>query len=180
MGYTVRVTGVVVAILAVSIGLSGCAGDSSDGSLSLLDTKLAVQLLRNTVSGQVSSASTEDVSQVDDASEACEDDADGFMRMWRSTALTELTAERSGNVKAMVQTIAGGLTAKGWTSDAEQKNDSKYTVELENPNAIGVIRITSTEDVEGDDLGGTIFVEVTGPCVKTDGPGSDELTQVGE
>lgn len=175
-----RVLGIAVALLAVSIGVSGCAGETSDGSVTLLDTKLAVQLLRNTVSGQVSSASTEDVSQVDDASEACDDDTEGLMRMWRSTALTELTAERSENVKAMVQTIAGGLTAKGWTSDAEQKNDSKYTVRLENPNAIGVIRITSTEDVEGDTTGGTIFVEVTGPCVKTDGPGSDELKQLGE
>ena len=175
-----RATGIVVAILAVSIGLTGCAGDSNGASLSLLDTKLAVQLLRNTVSGQVSSASTADVSQVDDASEKCDGETEGLMRMWRSTALTELTAERSGNVKAMVQTIAGGLTAKGWTSNAEQKNDSKYTVELENPDAIGVIRITSTEDVEGDTTGGTIFVEVTGPCVKTDGPGSDELRQLGE
>ena len=177
---TKTLSGLAVGTLLLAVGLTGCAGDSNDGSASLLDTKLAVQLLRNTVSGQVSPDSTEGVSQVDDASEACEGDADGLMRMWRSAALTELTAERSTNVKAMVQTISGGLVSKGWTSHAEQKNDSKFTVELENPNAIGLIRITSTEDIEGDDLGGTIFVEVTGPCVKTDGPGSDELRLLGE
>ena len=171
----------VVATLLIALTLTGCAdSSSSDGSATLLDTKLAVQLLRNTVSGQVSPDSTEGVTQVEDASEACDGDADGLLRMWRSTAMTELTAERGAKVKAIVETIAGGLVAKGWTSTADQKNDSKFTMELENPNAIGLIRITSTEDIVGDTTGATIFVEVTGPCVMTDGPGSDELRVLGE
>lgn len=171
-----------IATLLVTVALTGCATDSAsnDGSATLLDTKLAAQLLRNSISGQLSPESTAEVTQVEDASEACEADDGGLMRMWRSTALTELTAEPGAKVKAIVETMSGGLVAKGWTSTADQKNVSKFTVELENPNSTGLIRITSTEDIEGDTTGATIFVEVTGPCVKTDGPGSDELKKLGE
>ena len=175
-------TAPVAAILVSALLLCGCAASpaAGGGAVTLLDTKLTAQLLRNNVTGQVSSSAIKDISQVSDASEACDDDPDGFMRMWRSTALTELTAERASKVSAIAQTISGTLAVKGWEPKGEYVSDTSQVVTLTNPNSLATIQITTTEDGDGDGRGAMIFVDVTGPCVATDGPGSDELAVLGE
>jgi hypothetical protein len=172
----------IVAILAGALLLGGCAASpaTGDGAVTLLDTKLTAQLLRNNVSGQISSSSIEEMSQVSDASEACDDDPAGMVRRWRSTALTELTAERASKVSAIAQTISGSLAVKGWTPKGEQLTDTSFVLTLTNADSLAQIQITTTEDEDGDGQGATIFVDVTGPCVATAGPGSDELAVLGE
>jgi len=165
--------------MAIVLGLTGCVAVTGDDTLTLLDTKLAAQLLRNQVSGEVSSASTEEVSQVADASEACGGDATGVTRKWRSTALIELTTEGAGEVQSIVQTISGGLVAKGWSADPSWPSYTTFRVTLDKRDSPALIYITATEG-SADGAGATIFVEAVGPCVNTDGPGSHELEVLGE
>jgi hypothetical protein len=157
--------------LVTSLTLAGCTSSLvNDGETTLLDTKQASQLIRNNITGQISSDATEDITEVQDESVACNGDEEGLMRSWRSSARTQLVAERASKATAIVQTIAGGLVSKGWTSSAEETEGGGLAVDLEKSDALASIRITSTE---GD--GASILVEVIGRCVLTDGPGSDEL-----
>ena len=168
-------------LIAGVLLLSGCAADgASTATLSLADTKSSAQLVRNTISGQISADITASVSQVSDASETCDGDPQSDMRLWRSTALTELTPEAAGKIDLIQQTIAGIYEGKGWTSTAERLSDTSTMVTLENPSSLAVIEITATTDLDGTGTGSTLFVDIAGPCVKTDGPGSDELKQLGE
>ena len=174
--------GIAAASVMIAVSLSGCAADtnSGDGSPTLLETKQAAQLLRNQVSGQLSAGSTESISKVRDASEACDGDAEGLHRLWRSTTQTELTPEHASEVNEIVQNISGKFVSKGWNTSTKELSDSSVLVTLENDNSLAVIEITAAEDADGDGDGATIFVDVTGPCVLTDGPGSDELAVLGE
>ena len=166
-------------VIAGVLLLSGCSTDSGGSdALSLGDTKSAAQLWRNTISGKISSDITAAISNVTDASETCDGDSKGLMRLWRSTALTELTADAAGKVDLIQQSISGAFVSKGWDSTSEQLSDTSTLVKLENPTSLATIEITSTAAEDG--AGATIYVNIAGPCVETDGPGSDELKQLGE
>lgn len=175
----VAALGITVAVIAVA--LSGCAAaETAEATLSLADTKSTAQLVRNAISGQISPEITAAVTDVTDASETCNSDSTGLMRLWRSTARTELTPDAATKVTLIQQTIAGSFVSKGWTSESVKLSDSETIVTLTNPSSLAVIDITATTDDDGVGTGATIFVDIAGPCVKTDGPGSAELQQLGE
>ena len=171
--------GITAAVIAIAV--SGCAAaETAEATLSLADTKSAAQLVRNTISGQISPEITAAVTDVTDASETCNSDSKSLMRLWRSTARTELTPDAANKVTTIQQTIAGSFVSKGWTSESVKLSDSETIVTLTNPNSLAVIDITAVTDDDGVGTGATIFVDIAGPCVKTDGPGSAELQQLGE
>ena len=171
--------GITVAVIAIA--LSGCAAaETAEATLSLAETKSAAQLVRNSISGQISPEITAAVTDVTDASETCNSDSKSLMRLWRSTARTELTPDAANKVMTIQQTIAGSFVSKGWTSESVKLSDSETIVTLTNPNSLAVIDITAMTDDDGVGTGATIFVDIAGPCVKTDGPGSAELQQLGE
>ena len=170
-----------VILLAGVLLLSGCAAESTGTATpSLADTKSSAQLVRNTIAGQISADITANVSDVTDKSETCQSDRDGIMRLWRSTSLTELTPEAAGKVDLIQQTISGTFVSKGWTSESKPVSGQSTMVTLTNPSSLAVIEITATNDEDGTGTGATLLVDIAGPCVKTDGPGSDELRKLGE
>jgi len=164
-------------LIASVLLLTGCAAESTP-TLSLADTKSSAQLNRNTISGKISPEITASISQVTDASEACDNDPKGLMRLWRSTALTELTPEAAGKLETIQQSISGAFVSKGWESKSKQVSDSAVLVTLTNPSSLATIEITATDDSEGS--AASVYVDITGPCVATAGPGSDELKALGE
>lgn len=176
-----RTAGFGITVAVIAIALSGCAADeTAEATLSLADTKSAAQLIRNTISGQISPEITAAVTDVTDASETCNSDSKSLMRLWRSTARTELTPDAANKVTTIQQTIAGSFVSKGWTSESEKLSDSSTIVTLTNPSSLAVIAITATDDDDGVGTGATLLVNIAGPCVKTDGLGSAELQQLGE
>lgn len=164
--------------LTLALGACSAAPVDSGPTLSLADTKSSAQLNRNTISGKISAEITAEVSQVTDASETCESDPQGLMRLWRSTALTELTQEASGKLATIQQSISGAFVSKGWESASKALSETSTIVTLTNPGSLAKIEITGTEATSTS--GATVYVNITGPCVKTDGPGSAELKALGE
>ena len=160
--------------LASTLALSGCAA-SEDSGISLADSKASVQLMRNNVTGKVSDDLTKEVTQVGDGSIGCGDE---FNRKWYSTALIELLPDSSTKLDRIAQTIQGAFVAKGWDTDATSGGAGITIYSLTSADGQSAIDLTTTEQSETGKDGATIFVEINGPCVLTDGPGSDELAQL--
>jgi hypothetical protein len=166
--------GLVSIALASTVALGGCTA-SDDTGISLADTKSSVQLMRNDVTGKVSDEVTKEVTEVGDGSVGCGDE---FNRRWRSTALIELLPDSSSKIDAIAQTLQGLFVAKGWVSGAKPGGDGITIYKLTSPDAQSTIDLTATELGESGKDGATIHVEINGPCVLTEGPGSDELARL--
>ena len=173
-------TATIASIAAVAaILLSGCS-DTESAGITLAETKSYAQLQRNTISGQISPDITESVTRVTDASESCDGDDTRNMRLWRSTAQTELTSEAAGEITRILQSITGAYVSEGWKSQSEVLSTDTTFVSLVNPSSLAVIELTAVTNVDGIGMGANLFVDIAGPCVKTDGPGSAELADLGE
>lgn len=171
---TIGTTAIVAALL-----LTGCS-DSAPTGVTLADTKSNAQLQRNTISGKISPDITASITRVTDASESCNGDETRKMRLWRSTALTELTPEAAGEITRIVQSISGAYVSEGWTSTSEAPTKDTTVVTLVNPGSLAVIELTAVTNEDGIGMGANLFVNIAGPCVMTDGPGSAELAALGE
>ena len=169
-----------ISAVAIAVLLGGCASDDSAGEVTLAATKSTAQLQRNTISGQISPDITASVTRVTDASESCDNDETRHMRLWRSTALIELVPEAAGEITRIQQSISGTFASKGWDSTSEAISKDTTLVTLTNPNSLAVIELTAVTNEDGIGMGANLFVNIAGPCVKTDGPGSDELKKLGE
>ena len=166
----------VVIALGSTLALSGCgASPEQESGISLADTKAVVQLMRNDLTGKVSDEVTKEVTEVGDGSIGCGED---FNRKWYSTALIELLPESSSEVDVIAQSIQDSFVAKGWGSGAESGGAGTTLYSLTSPDAQSTIDLKTTEQAASGKDGATIYVEVNGPCVLTDGPGSDELAQL--
>ena len=173
----------LVACLAAAglLALSSCstAPDTAENALSMAETKRTVQLVRNALASQIDTDLIENLSTVRDSSVSCDDSPDGLNRRWRSTVLSTLAAAHAPEVLSIVQEIVGSYVADGWESSSENPTRSTLRVTLAKNESLAKVAITAEEDVDGDGYGATIFMDVTGPCVPTDGPGSDELELLG-
>lgn len=169
--------GLVSAVIVMS--LAGCAAEEPQG-ITLADTKSYAQLQRNTISGQISPEVTASVTRVTDASESCGEGDSRDMRLWRSTALTELVPEAADKVTLIQQSIAGGYVSKGWEQTSEELAKDTTLITLTNPSSLAVIELTAVTNADGIGMGANLFVNIAGPCVQTDGPGSAELKDLGE
>jgi len=172
------IIGISAVVIAMMLG--GCASDESAGEVTLAATKSTAQLQRNTISGQISPDITASVTRVTDASESCGNDETRHMRLWRSTALIELVPEAADKITIIQETIEGTFVSKGWESTSDAMSKDTTLVTLTNPNSLAVIELTAVTNVDGIGMGANLYVNIAGPCVKTDGPGSAELAQLGE
>jgi hypothetical protein len=162
--------------IASSLLLGGCSIlPTEDAGISLADTKASVQLMRNAVTGKVSADVTKAVTDVGDGSVGCGDELN---RRWHSTALIELLPDASSKIDLIAQTIQGSFVSKGWDSDAKPAGAGTTIYSLTSADASSTIDLTVTEQSASDKDGATIFVEILGTCVLTDGPGSDELARL--
>lgn len=160
----------VAAALALCL-LAGCQGSPPANAkidpkqlstLSLAQTKSPVQLLRNDALARVEQRFVAETSTTD-GSEACfteQDNPEGLVRQWHSTGELELTNDADAGYIA--ERLVQSFTGDGWDDSGEGD-----IVQLSSDRSVASITISSSS--------AAITVTVTGPCVTTDGPDSDEV-----
>lgn len=170
-------------------GLSACAptatvaGDYPD--VSLADTKSPAQLLRNEAAARLPAEFINEVIEAEDASVAClstSDDPDGLVRSWHSTV--DVTILGDADVAVLVSDLAASFGEQGWsvrdlggTATVSQKllesDGSLADIQVSGltPDS-GATSVSLEEVVEQP----TVKIAVHGPCVRTGGETSDEVT----
>jgi hypothetical protein len=167
-----RIIAAGVVSLVLGSVLAGCAG-SAQSSIKLVDTKPPTQLLRNELTSRIPAGTIDSLGATDDASVAC--GQDGFKRSWRASQLLFVAPAAAATVTDDLAALVDSLTAEGWTPE-ESKASSKITESrLTSAKTTSVILLTATEASDDEGNGATLEVAVTGPCVLTDGPESQEV-----
>lgn len=184
-----RMTAAMVLAALVATGLGACAeatpqisGDYPD--VSLAATKSSAQLLRNEVANRLPADTIDEIVSTEDASIPClsaEDDPDGLVRAWNSTVSVTILKDGSIDVSAVVTDLAASFEEQGWALESLGDDTSVVTKLLEkegSPTDIEITGFAPSSDTESDDSGeqGTVLIRVHGPCVRTAGTESDEVT----
>ena len=175
------------AILVFSVGIlagcgspnSGTAGGSDDyPDVSLAESKSNVQLLRNSAESRIA-AEVIDSSTDADASAAClsaAEDPDGEIRRWLSSTEVNLVRWHAWRVTDVADILIDTFVDQSWnTSDIEGEHAGTARL-LTSDQGLAEIQIEAvgTED----DSAATLYITVTGPCVRTDGADSDEVADL--
>jgi len=174
----------VVALAGIlALSLSGCDTAESPNAQTLAVTKSPVQLLRNEAAGRIPPATIESVSNTEDVSKSCraeDQDPDGLMRSWHSTAQVLVEEASAWRIDAVADGIAQSFVDQGWTARPLGGSPTSHVVLLSSetspaeiqisanrpdPDASPTSTVATVEDV-------TIELSVHGPCVKTEGPES--------
>ena len=175
------------AILVVSVGiLVGCASPSSSPAeasddypdLSLAESKSNVQLLRNSAESRIAAEVVESSTDTD-ASTAClsaSEDPDGKIRRWLSSTEVNLVRWHAWRVADVADILIDTFSDQSWdTIDIEGEHTDAAKL-LTSGKGLAEIQVEAlgTED----DSAATVYITVTGPCVKTDGADSDEVADL--
>lgn len=184
---------IAISLIALStIGLSACTPQAASVSgtypdITLAESKSPAQLLRNEAASRIPAIYVDEVIEAQDTSVAClseADDPDGVVRSWHSTVNVLMVDDGRADVKAIVKEFVASFVDQGWT--ARDLGGNAYTTAklLESETSLADIQVTgfipnpnqaSTALEENvDQL--TVRVEVHGPCVRTAGSTSDEVT----
>ena len=162
--------------VGIALLLSGCAGTgdsgASNGEPRLVDTKSPVQLLRNDATDRVDAADIASIRKEVDQSEPCyteEKNPGGLIRQWKSSV--ELVLADGTDRVAIMDKLVTSFTEQDWTSEELSNTADLWDVNLSSDSSLATIEISSSEL----SVVSIIRVVSTGPCVKTDGPDSDEV-----
>ena len=162
--------------VGVLLFLTGCAGtgdgDANSGEPRLVDTKSPVQLLRNDATDRVDPADIASIRKEVDQSEPCyteDKNPGGLIRQWKSSV--ELVLADGTDRVAIMTELVQSFTDQGWTSEELGNTADLWDVQLSSDASLANIEISSSEL----SVVSIIRVVSTGPCVKTDGPDSDEV-----
>ena len=184
-----RMVGVVLAVLAAG-GLSACASPTATvpgtyPDVSLTDTKSPAQLLRNEAANRIPAEAIDEIIQSEDVSVAClseQDDPEGTIRSWHSTA--DVLIKDGNDVRQLTKDVAASFEEQGWISRNLGGNANVVSKLLESDTSLASIQVSGFEP-NAEDIGTTgqedvveqltVNVQVHGPCVRTDGPDSDEV-----
>lgn len=186
-------TFVVVALGALSIvGLAGCAGAAADvpgeyPDLTLAETKSPAQLLRNEAASRLPDEVIDEIIETQDASVACineKDDPEGTIRSWYSTVNVLIIGETE--VAPLVNDLVASFEAQGWVAGDLGGNAATVRKLLESDGTLATMQIngfTPDENASSASLEEivdqrTVQIEVHGPCVRTGGAESDEVTSL--
>jgi hypothetical protein len=164
--------GIAVVAALVPVLLAGCGGSDVDAS-ALADTKAPAQLLRNSVSGRVPKADVLKLGAADDKSVGC--GQNGIMRSWLSSQLMFIQPDNSYKIKSILTDVVSSLKLQGWAPELSDASSNIHQAKLKSTKTSSTILITATEASDSKGNGATMEVDVTGPCVQTDGPDSDEV-----
>ena len=172
-----RASALIIALAVVS-SLAACA--SSEEGIRLADTKGPTQLLRNDAAARVPSDWILTLGEKGDGSVGCalDNDPDGLMRKWQSSTVLEIDSSSADDVQRISADLSESYIEEGWDEFLSQGTGSS-TRTLKKDGSRTQLVITTTEDADGDGLGASIGIDVLGQCVKTDGPESDEVKQLG-
>ena len=186
--FTPRIAGLVLAVVAIG-GLSACAsptgavpGDYAD--VSLTDTKSPAQLLRNEAANRIPEEAIDEIIESEDVSVPClseSDDPQGTIRSWHSTA--DVLIVDGNDVKQLAKDLAASFEDQGWTSRNLGGNVNVVSKLLESDTSLATIQVSGFEPNADQGSTGledpvdqlTVQVQVHGPCVRTDGPDSEEV-----
>lgn len=189
---TGRRWGAGLAIVA-TLGLAGCAtGGSSDidgryPDASLRDTKASAQLLRNEVASRIPADLVKDVGETLDESEPCltaKEDPGETIRSWKSTATIELQDASAASVDSLIDMVAASFTDQGWKLASLGGSPVIHTRYLSNDSssAIDISAISADPDalyLPSSELEtASVVIIVHGPCVRTQGAGSEEVSSL--
>lgn len=158
--------------------LAGCATPAAQstplddlGELTLVESKAPTQLLRNEAAARVPLVVVQDVAETTDASISClgvDVDPDGLARQWQSTAIFVVTNSQAARVVTVTDGLAASFTEQGWVPTS-----ADGATVLSSTTSPVVIRVAAIEKADGNHA--EIRITTTGPCVRTDGPESDEV-----
>jgi len=178
----------VLGALSLS-ALTGCTttetipGDYPD--VSLADTKSPAQLLRNEAAARLPQELIDQIVEAEDASVPClsaSDDPDGLVRSWHSTV--NVTVLPDATVATLVADLAASFIDQGWTVRDLGGNATVSQKLLESDAALADIQLSGlTPDTGATSVSleevveqPTVKIAVHGPCVRTGGQKSDEVT----
>jgi len=189
--------GALSAILIISsIALTGCGQDAAPADvpgdfpdISLTASKAPVQLLRNEAAGRIPTAVIANIEETLDESVACLDEAqdpDGLIRSWHSSAVVTMEAASAWRVETVVDKLVQSFVDQDWLARSLGQTADFRSSLLTSKTSAAEIQIigqrpdkdqTSTSTVENVDEV-TVEVQVHGPCVRTDGPESEEVLKL--
>ena len=184
---------VALTIGAVAVlGLAGCGSPASSvkgdyPDVSPADTKSPAQLLRNEAAARLPAEVIDEIIESQDSSVAClseEEDPEGTVRSWHSTVDVLILGEEE--VAPLVKALVASFEDQGWVGRDLGGNASTIKKLLESEGSLTDIQVSGfTPDANATSVSleesvdqRTIQVEVHGPCVRTAGASSDEVTSL--
>ena len=182
MGETMFQKLAAVSAALLLLTLAGCASDTPTAgagaeAVSLAQSKSPVQLLRNEAVSRLPRIIAQDVAETSDTSVAClpaEEDPDGISRSWRSSLTLVVTNSRAASINDATEGLVDSFVDQGWTATEDQREGEPVPFTLitsaTSPVAIEVQQHPKTADSKA-----SITIVTSGPCVVTDGEGSDEV-----
>ncbi len=157
-----------IAVLLVALVLAGCS--SAPHALTLVETKLPVQLLRNEAWYRLPDVMIKADNETTDESLACDDS--GALRLWRSSTVALVTNSQAPRVVIAGDDLAASFVAQGWEAARSEEGAAVLTV-LTRTTSVAVIEIEAVEKTEAHRA--SIRITASGPCVQTAGADSDEV-----
>lgn len=191
-----KILGALIAIAILSApALTGCAGeqaaaDTIEGDypeVTLAETKSPVQFLRNDAASRIPTAVIDSVEGTVDESVACLDeseDPDGLIRSWHSSALVTIVSGSAWRIEAIVDNLIQSFTDQEWAARSLGETDEFRSSMLTSKTSMAEIQVIGERSdpnaTEGDESAGqvTVEIEVHGPCVRTQGSGSEEVLKL--
>ena len=180
-----------VAVLALTL-LSGCGASvptvpGTYPDVSLAESKSPAQLLRNEAATRLPAEVIDEIIESEDSSVAClseEDDPTGIVRSWHSTADVLIVDDGVVDVQALVNDLTASFEEQGWTARSLGGNASVTSKLLESETSLADIQIAGYKPNDTMPSTGletkveqtTVQIQVHGPCVRTGGAESDEVT----
>ncbi len=158
------------ALLALALPLvaviAGCS--AAPAPLSLREEKSTVQLLRNEASNQIPREVVGSIIGQTDISAPC--GAGDPMRRWTSAVRIVLAPEHDDEAMQVYRHLVESYLSTGWTETPTDDQNSSLT----SVSSLGVISLSTRADTTPS----SILIDVTGPCVRTDGAGSPEVLEL--
>ena len=170
------IAALTIAVLALS-ALVACAPAGIDvskyGDVTLGETKVIVQLMRNDVAGSIPPSVVIGSSDAEDLSVACfpdSNDPDGLVRAWQSTVQIDILETAAGGVWGVFDRLVASYQNKGWKVEKVDLPDASQAVHLTSGSIVAKIQLSIPEDKSP-----VIELVATGPCAATAGAESQEV-----
>jgi hypothetical protein len=190
--------GALIAIAILSApALTGCAGEQAAAEtvpgeypeVTLAETKSPVQFLRNDAASRIPTAVIDTVEGTVDESVACleeSEDPDGLIRSWHSSALVTIVSGSAWRIEAIVDNLIQSFTDQEWAARSLGETVDFRSSMLTSKTSMAEIQVIGErpdpEQTEGSEAADgeqvTVEIQVHGPCVRTEGSGSEEVLKL--
>jgi len=170
-----RIPQLAAAVLGIAL-IAGCT--STPAGATLADSKGLVQLVRNEAGQRLPADDVEDVTLVDDGSEACAeaaDDPEGLERRWASTLLVTLSPTASDTLETTYSELIDSFVGNGWS---EVSYGGGGAATLQKPDQEASIAFAAAKADPNAATPPTIRITIHSACVTTAGAESDEVTKL--